>query len=174
MGLEFNTIENSWINFSEFAPHHERLKSLNEIVRSTLWGNQNIDKHIRILLIEDSKEDARLITKKLRQSNQLRNSLYLAKNLFRAKDLIRRMRFDLILMGLDLPDEASLKAYKQLARESRETPTIVVGKTHDPQTAQMMIEAGAKAYISKLLLKSRGKSSFIESLRKKVSQMRRV
>ncbi|MDQ3110212.1 MAG: response regulator [Bacteroidota bacterium] len=103
---------------------------------------------IRVLLIEDSPEDAKFTAIQLKQSfgndYQLDTCDYFSK----ASELLSKNTFDIIILDLCLPDAKGLNAFKDLLNSSR-TPVIIYTGLKDELIKSEATKAGASDYLIK-------------------------
>jgi DNA-binding NtrC family response regulator len=101
-----------------------------------------------ILLIEDNKDHAELITKSL-SSGLGKVKVHFADRAERAFEVLKKQRFDLILSDYYLPDSQGEAHIRQLVKSFPETPIIIITGQGDEKTAARSIKAGADDYIVK-------------------------
>jgi DNA-binding NarL/FixJ family response regulator len=81
-----------------------------------------------------------------------------------AVDLARRLRPDIVVMDLSLPELNGLEAIRQIVKESPQTEIVALTMHHSEELARDVLQAGARGYV----LKSDADASLIaaiESLR---------
>ena len=105
---------------------------------------------LRVLLVEDSPADARLIQESLRQSSggknlQLRHVSLLAE----AQAALGEQEYDCILLDLGLPDSQGVDNVTVLRQQSPATAIVVMTGLDDEQTARAALIAGAQEYAVK-------------------------
>ena len=66
-----------------------------------------------------------------------------------AVELVRRLRPDVIVMDLSLPQLNGLEATRQIAKESPATEVLVLTMHHSEQLARDVLQAGARGYVMK-------------------------
>ena len=103
---------------------------------------------IKILLVEDSPADARLVCDML--TNAGRNgdgaTFYVThvSRLEEALAVLTEGTFDLVLLDLSLPDNHGLATLQQMLGAVPGLPVVVMSSLRDPQSAQAAIRAGAQ------------------------------
>lgn len=105
---------------------------------------------MRVLLVEDSAMDARLIQENLRGSSWgERIALTHVTCLAEAHDELQKHAFDCILLDLGLPDGQGVQNVSALREWSRETAIVVITGLDDEQTAIEALKLGAQEYAVK-------------------------
>ena len=103
---------------------------------------------LRIIIIEDSEEDAELIqemldhhvdNKVLKRTDRLSSGL----------KLLKEESFDVVLLDLGLPDSNGLDAVSQIQTQAPELPVIVLTGLSDEVLAVKAISLGAQDYLVK-------------------------
>ena len=127
-----------------------------------------MDKHLKILILEDSQEDVDLIERELKKGGITFISLIVRKkNEF--VNALREFKPDVILSDHSLPQFNSieaLKLYKEYQKENNlSVPFILVTGTVSEEFAVQSIKAGADDYVLKDRLK-RLPSSILSALEK--------
>lgn len=103
--------------------------------------------HIKILIIDDDFEIARLTREFLLYSGEY--EITHAAQLSEARLYLEKQQFDLILLDYYLPDGNGLVFLEQLRQKANETPVIFVTGQGDEQTAAQAIKTGASEYLIK-------------------------
>lgn len=117
-------------------------------------------KKLKILIIEDSKPDARLIEIMLREPGTISFATRIADRLSSALEILSAERFDLLMLDLALPDSMGIDTLKLLFRKAPETPIIVLTGMKDEEAGIEAMRQGAQDYLvkgeigSKLLIRS--------------------
>lgn len=132
------------------AAHHEE-----EVEESS--GSTNLDSQAdaettySILCIEDNLSNLRLIERVLARRPHV--TLLSAMQGSVGLDLAHQHRPDLILLDLNLPDVSGLEVLTQLrlSDTTKEIPVIILSADATPTQRQRLIEAGARAYLTKPL-----------------------
>jgi CheY-like chemotaxis protein len=106
---------------------------------------------VTVLYIEDNLSNFDLVKRVLKQYPQVRLLPAMQGRL--GLDLARRHRPDLILLDLHLPDIPGNEVLQRLreAPETRATPVIMITADATAGQAARLIEAGARAYLTKPL-----------------------
>lgn len=104
---------------------------------------------VRILLVEDNSNDARLIESMLARSDSPRFELRTATSLGASLAALAGERVDIVLLDLRLPDCDGLETLQRLREVARETPVIIVTGMDDRDLAVEAIRHGARAYLVK-------------------------
>lgn len=104
---------------------------------------------IRVLLVEDSMADARLVSIGLRESPDQRFIITHAASLKDACAALAQSAFDVVLLDITLPDSAGLPTLTRLRDHAPEVPVVVMTGNNDPSFAARALEAGAQDYLVK-------------------------
>jgi PAS domain S-box-containing protein len=102
----------------------------------------------RILLIEDSEADARLVKLALADVAEFRFDVVHVDRLSSALELDGN-RFHAVLLDLSLPDSHGLSTLRQYSDEFPAVPVIVLSGQHDVAIAIEAVQAGAQDYLVK-------------------------
>ncbi len=104
---------------------------------------------LRILLVEDSIGDARLIEVLLEEEAGAEFSVEHVDRLQAAKDALSNERFDVVLLDLSLPDSHGLSTVEGLRRHSNQVPIVILSGLDDESVALKAVQAGAQDYLVK-------------------------
>ena len=119
---------------------------------------------IKILLIEDSFEDAEYAATQLRQSFGEQHSLQTCDYFSKAEKLVAENSYDIIILDLSLPDSRGLTTFRDLVN-SCNTPIIIYTGLADEMIKTDAIRSGARDYLIKgETSKSDLKSSILNAL----------
>ncbi|MGO9377018.1 MAG: PAS domain S-box protein [Dissulfurispiraceae bacterium] len=102
----------------------------------------------KILLIEDSTEDAELIQEMLDVPGDT-HSIRRADRLSVGSNLLEEDTFDVILLDLGLPDSVGLESLARIRNQKPELPIIVLTGLSDEALAVKAISRGAQDYLVK-------------------------
>ena len=101
---------------------------------------------VRVLLVEDQRADAVLITRLLgRQDFDVER----AERLSAALDRLAAEPFDVVLMDLSLPDARGLDAFIEARLAVPDVPVVVLTGLDDEAVAARAVQAGAQDYLVK-------------------------
>ena len=104
---------------------------------------------IRVLLVEDSPDDARLIHVLLGKATEadviITHEDRLAKGLAR----LERDRFDVVLLDFSLPDSFGLDTFLRVHQTAPKVPVIVLTSLDDDELAAHAVREGAQDYLVK-------------------------
>ena len=103
----------------------------------------------RILLVEDSRSDARLLEATLQDAGVHRFKLTHAERLDEALAALGDGGVDVVLLDLHLPDSQGLDTLAELKREQPGVPVVVLTGLDDEQLAVRAVQAGAQDYLPK-------------------------
>ncbi len=103
---------------------------------------------MRVLIIEDSLEDSRLIHELLRpQTHDF--DLILGSTLAAGIAELRKQSFDAVLLDLTLPDSAGLQTLSAIKATSPDIAVVVMTEFNDQQIGVQAVKAGAQDYLVK-------------------------
>jgi PAS domain S-box-containing protein len=106
-------------------------------------------KTIRVLIIEHNVLDARRIADLLTEGQ---NNLFIvetADRLSLAKDKLAKVRFDTILLDVNLPDSKGIDTLRKLIPLATDVPIVVYSTTDKESIAQTALQAGAQDFLIK-------------------------
>lgn len=106
-------------------------------------------KVIRVLLVEDSKPQARLVELFLEESAPLIFQAERAERLSKAKNALQVGSFDIVLLDLSLPDSDGMDTVKAVREQNRQIPIVVLTGLQDEAMALESLHAGAQDYLVK-------------------------
>lgn len=103
---------------------------------------------MKIVLIEDSKSDALLVTEILKEAHG-DFTLTVAERLDEGIKLLRADSADVVLLDLNLPDSNGLQTLINLHKEAARIPIIVMTGLNDEALALQAVRSGAQDYLVK-------------------------
>lgn len=106
-------------------------------------------KNLKILLIEDSAGDARLVMEYLRNDKYDKLELTHVDNLSSGINILRKEKFDAILLDLLLPESEGLETFFKIKENAVDTPIIVMTGFGDESMSLKAIQQGAEDYLIK-------------------------
>ncbi len=104
---------------------------------------------IRVILIDDSPEDVKLIGDMLSGSTDHSFEVIVAETLAEGLEQIRGDRADVVLLDLDPPDCGGLSGLHRIIVLSSHLPVVVFSSSGDEVAAVQAIRAGAQDYLTK-------------------------
>jgi len=104
---------------------------------------------IRILLVEDNPDDARLIQELLSFSNEDGFEIKHADDLKKGLGLIINNGIDLILLDLWLPGSQGIETLNKVREKLPEKPVVVLTAMDDPTIVMKALKEGAQNYLIK-------------------------
>ena len=104
---------------------------------------------VKILLIEDSLPEARLLQEFLKGAKFQQFSLVHVKRLREALERLHQDSFDVILLDLTLPDSQGLASLTPLLTHAPSLPIVVLTNTNDDRLAIEAVRQGAQDYLVK-------------------------
>lgn len=120
------------------------------------------EEKLRILAVEDSSADFRLLKEFLNEDHALDFELTQAQTIKFALDILALKRFDVVLLDLNLPDGTGLKNLERIYSSNTRAPVIVFTGLDDEKTGTGALKKGAQDYLVKGKIKS---DSLIRSIR---------
>ena len=107
------------------------------------------DKHIIVLLVEDSAEDARLIREMLSRAEGARFDVTCTDRLSTGLELLAAGEIDVVLLDLGLPDSTGLDSFARAYAQAPEFPIVVLSGLDDETIAVKAVREGAQDYLIK-------------------------
>jgi signal transduction histidine kinase/HPt (histidine-containing phosphotransfer) domain-containing protein len=105
--------------------------------------------HVRLLLIEDSPDDALLIREFLSEARQTRFEVEHVELLSAALERVSWGGIDAVLLDLQLPDSRGLDTFRRVQSADRALPIVVLSGFEDETTALTAVQEGAQDYLVK-------------------------
>src|SRR5437867_3512276 len=104
---------------------------------------------LRILLVDDSTGDVRLVRELLAEAGQSHIDLRTTGSVRQALDLVGEEMFDAVLLDLSLPDSQDLEGLATLRGRATGVPIVVMTGLKDEATAARALRQGAQDYLVK-------------------------
>lgn len=106
---------------------------------------------VRILLVEDSSTDRKLLRYLL--DAQMRGAVQFvdAPTLRQALQLLDSQRFDCVILDLQLPDSIGKETFHKIYAQHPDVPIVIMTNNKDRDLAIEMVKAGAADYVVKNL-----------------------
>ena len=104
---------------------------------------------MRVLLIEDSAADARLIAEFLKGTRLYQFRLTHVERLHEALQRLKTTAYDVILLDLTLPDSTELTSLEQLLTLAPSVPVLVLTNNNNPELAMEAVRQGAQDFLIK-------------------------
>jgi signal transduction histidine kinase len=104
---------------------------------------------LRVLLVEDSPSDARLIQQILLENTSNDFEVELAEQLDQALARLQSERFDVILLDLGLPDCTGIETLVRASAAAPQMPIVVLTGADDKVTSLEAIKRGGQDYLVK-------------------------
>jgi len=108
-----------------------------------------MEKPIRVLLVEDSAVDSRLLQLLLGDSKNMFFAWTCVTTLADALIKLRQEQFDVVLSDLTLPDSHGFETFQALHSQAPAMPMIVLSGTDDDRMALQAVREGAQDYLVK-------------------------
>lgn len=106
-------------------------------------------REIRVLLVEDSPEERRLISLELAEIEEPDFRCSEASRLSEAETELRKGRTDVVLLDLSLPDSSGLTGLIRLCREFPSLPIVVYTGLNDQEVALQALREGGQDFLVK-------------------------
>ena len=103
----------------------------------------------RILLIEDSPDDALLVTTMLSRNQAIRSEVVHEDRVSSARARLHQEAFDCVLLDLGLPDARGLEAVRLITAAAQDAAIVVLTGLEDEDTGLEALKEGAQDYLSK-------------------------
>ena len=107
------------------------------------------NRFIKVLLIEDSRVASNVTRNMLNEAGSEQFELECAHSLSGGLKLISSGEFDVILLGLSLPDSLGLETFTRLDRKAPHLPIIVLTGDDNDSMASAAVREGAQDYLVK-------------------------
>ncbi len=104
---------------------------------------------IRVLLVEDNRDDALLLQRTLAHAGRGRFHLTRVERLGRALQLLREEEFDVVLLDLALPDSTGVDTVTRTRQDVQAVPVIVLTGASDEELGALAVREGAQDYLVK-------------------------
>lgn len=110
---------------------------------------KELDKPIRILLIEDNPADARLLKEMLAEITDVSFNLERVERLSDGLERLKEGGVDIVLLDLTLPDSRGLDTFLALEKQAPSVPITVLSGLDDATLAIQAVREGAQDYLVK-------------------------
>lgn len=107
------------------------------------------DKLLQVLLVEDNPGDAVLVQELLFDSEDAPFTLERADSLLDGLDKLSRIKADVILLDLSLPDSFGIETFTTMKAHAPMTPIVLLTGNDNDAVALAALEAGAQDYLIK-------------------------
>jgi signal transduction histidine kinase/HPt (histidine-containing phosphotransfer) domain-containing protein len=104
---------------------------------------------IRVLLIDDSPSDRRLIREMLAKSRDVSFDVAVAETLAAGLEVVAASQPDVLVIDLGLPDSKGLGTFARLHRVAPHLPIVVLTDLNDETLAVQAVRDGAQDYLMK-------------------------
>jgi PAS domain S-box-containing protein len=118
-------------------------------------GIDGIRPVLRLLLVEDSAGDARLLREMVAENAALGVDVTHVESMEEAESHLSLGTFDVVMLDLDLPDAAGLEAVKRAQLIAPRVPVVVLTGHDDDGLSIQALHAGAEDYLVKGQLERR-------------------
>ncbi|HBE18765.1 MAG TPA: PAS domain-containing sensor histidine kinase [Cyanobacteria bacterium UBA11149] len=105
--------------------------------------------YLKVLLLEDSSTEAKLIQDLLSKTNTIQVELTRVRLVSQAIEELHKKTFDVILLDLSLPDSQGLDTISRFKEYGLNTPIVVLTACNDQELALQAIQSGAQDYLVK-------------------------
>jgi PAS domain S-box-containing protein len=104
---------------------------------------------VKILLVEDSPTDSRLLQQSLKEATGTIYSVTWVESLADAKTKLGEQPFDIGLLDLNLPDSSGVATYESIQKAAPSLPLVVLTGAADETAGAEAIRRGVQDYIAK-------------------------
>lgn len=101
-----------------------------------------------VLLLEDQPTDAAIASHVLARAGVPRSGIVVVDRLSAAIDALRRQRFDVALIDLNLPDSGGVRSVETICRSAPEVAAIALTSADDPADIRAVYTAGAVDHLA--------------------------
>lgn len=122
---------------------------MNEDLQSSIKYENESDRSLEILLIEDNCAHAESIEELLAEAKQTSFAIIKVQRLRYALELLSNVKFDAILLDLSLPDSQGLDTIAQTKAKAQNIPIIVLTALNDRNQEIAALRQGAQDYLVK-------------------------
>lgn len=104
---------------------------------------------LRILVVEDSQLDRKMIESMLKESPAIASYIFLATNLSEALNILDYNQFHVVILDLDLPDSKGLESLKSIHEKSPDIPIVVNTGAYEDDLGLQTLSHGAQDFLVK-------------------------
>lgn len=104
---------------------------------------------VRVLLIEDSPGDARVIREMLSEAQGVRFEVDYADRLSAGLERLDQGGIDVVLLDMSLPDSRGLETFTQTSKHAPAVPIVMLSGLEDQEVAVKSVQEGAQDYLVK-------------------------
>jgi PAS domain S-box-containing protein len=108
-----------------------------------------MDKKVKILLFEDNPGDAGLIEEMLEEFADFQYEFKTVQTLDEGLSLLKKIRFDIILSDLGLPDSYGVDTFLEIHARNSRIPIIILTGMNDEKIGVEAVKKGAQDYLVK-------------------------
>jgi two-component system cell cycle sensor histidine kinase/response regulator CckA len=121
-----------------------------------------------ILLIEDNRGDARLLSEMLEEQDSHNAEVMHVESMVDAERYIAQHNVDIVLLDLGLPDTQGLEAVRRARAAAPNVPLVVLTGLNDESLAVQTLQKGAQDYLVKGQIETHG---LVRALRYAIGRM---
>ncbi len=110
---------------------------------------------LRVLLVEDSRTDAAIVTELLEQGPLGNVAVSRVERVDEARERLAKESFDVLLVDLQLPDARGIEAVVRLRAQAKAMPLVVLTGSDDEEVAMSALRCEADDYLEKRELTER-------------------
>ena len=104
---------------------------------------------IKVLLVEDNPDYAKVLRKRLSKASNARFQVEYSEKLKFALEVLAKGMPDAVLLDLSLPDSDGLETFRRVRAQAPEVPVVVLTGLDDEKIALESVRQGAQDYILK-------------------------
>ena len=112
-------------------------------------SNNEINKCVKVLMVEDNINYGRLIKKNLQSLKNEKFDVILSNSLKEGLQELAIKDIDIVLLDLNLPDSYQIDTFLKIKNNSPNVPVIILTSMDNEEIAIKSIQMGAQEYIKK-------------------------
>jgi PAS domain S-box-containing protein len=104
---------------------------------------------LRVLILEDSEDDALLLVHKLAKEGNFETTHFRVDSLVALKAALDKQEWDIVISDHSMPQFTAISALQEIQRRGLDIPVIILSGSIEPSAAVAAMKAGASDYIMK-------------------------
>ncbi len=140
LGRVARSLENVWFEIVGLSPESPRVAA----ERLVAEEGETTPGICRVLLVEDSPTDARLLESALAGSRTMRFCVEPVARLAEAIDRLRTEAYDVVVTDLSLPDSEGVETLRKVLEAAGRTPVVVLSAMDDEEMGLSLLHEGAR------------------------------